>query len=117
MLALRLHLEACTVENVVAVCGAEVGEVQLTVAKDTMLDLSVKTMELSWRSSNAQGFLPGKELYVLANGEIKSPGLLDFKKCHADENPSHSVGGIRFDDKLPFVEEPIEITRSIEVNG
>ncbi|GKB50485.1 hypothetical protein Tco_0932466 [Tanacetum coccineum] len=79
MLALRLHLEACTVENVVAVCGAEVGEVQLTVAKDTMLDLSVKTMELSWRSSNAQGFLPGKELYVLANGEIKSPGLLDFK--------------------------------------
>ncbi|GKB30570.1 putative reverse transcriptase domain-containing protein [Tanacetum coccineum] len=32
------------------------------------------------------------------------------KKCHADEPFSRSLDGLHFDDKLQFVEEPIEIT-------
>ncbi|GJS23681.1 putative reverse transcriptase domain-containing protein [Tanacetum coccineum] len=33
-----------------------------------------------------------------------------FKKCHADEPLAVPLDGLHFDDKLQFVEEPIEIT-------
>nr|GEW02017.1 putative reverse transcriptase domain-containing protein [Tanacetum cinerariifolium] len=33
----------------------------------------------------------------------------NFKKCYADEPLSVSLDGLRFDDKLHFIEEPIEI--------
>nr|GFA51921.1 hypothetical protein [Tanacetum cinerariifolium] len=32
-----------------------------------------------------------------------------FKKCHADEPLAVSLDGLHFDDKLHFVEEPVEI--------
>nr|GFA05219.1 putative reverse transcriptase domain-containing protein [Tanacetum cinerariifolium] len=32
-----------------------------------------------------------------------------FKKCHADEPLAIPLDGLHFDDKLHFVEEPIEI--------
>ncbi|GJY62394.1 putative reverse transcriptase domain-containing protein [Tanacetum coccineum] len=34
----------------------------------------------------------------------------NLKKCHADEPLAVSLDGLHFDDKLQFVEEPIEIT-------
>ncbi|GJU15526.1 hypothetical protein Tco_1143492 [Tanacetum coccineum] len=34
----------------------------------------------------------------------------NLKKCHADEPLSVPLDGLHFDDKLQFVEEPIEIT-------
>nr|GFC16761.1 putative reverse transcriptase domain-containing protein [Tanacetum cinerariifolium] len=33
----------------------------------------------------------------------------NLKKCHADEPLTVSLGGLHFDDKLHFVEEPVEI--------
>nr|GFD09914.1 putative reverse transcriptase domain-containing protein [Tanacetum cinerariifolium] len=33
----------------------------------------------------------------------------DLKKCHADEPLAVSLDGLHFDDKLHFVEEPVEI--------
>ncbi|GKG16104.1 hypothetical protein Tco_0358427, partial [Tanacetum coccineum] len=40
----------------------------------------------------------------------------NLKKCHADEPLPVPLDGIHFDDKLQFVEEPIEITDR-EVKG
>ncbi|GJT74248.1 hypothetical protein Tco_1040973 [Tanacetum coccineum] len=40
----------------------------------------------------------------------------NLKKCHADEPLAVPLDGLHFDDKLQFVEEPIEIT-GCEVNG
>ncbi|GKG00948.1 hypothetical protein Tco_0305653, partial [Tanacetum coccineum] len=34
----------------------------------------------------------------------------NLKKCHADEPLAVQLDGLHFDDKLQFVEEPIEIT-------
>ncbi|GKF12056.1 hypothetical protein Tco_0049982, partial [Tanacetum coccineum] len=34
----------------------------------------------------------------------------NLKKCHADEPLAVHLDGLHFDDKLQFVEEPIEIT-------
>ncbi|GKD05809.1 hypothetical protein Tco_1180783 [Tanacetum coccineum] len=34
----------------------------------------------------------------------------NLKKCHADEPLAVPLDGLHFDDKLQFVEEPIEIT-------
>ncbi|GKF16688.1 hypothetical protein Tco_0061606, partial [Tanacetum coccineum] len=34
----------------------------------------------------------------------------NLKKCYADEPLAASLDGLHFDDKLQFVEEPIEIT-------
>ncbi|GKF97104.1 hypothetical protein Tco_0292925, partial [Tanacetum coccineum] len=33
-----------------------------------------------------------------------------MKKCYADEPLAIPLDGLHFDDKLPFVEEPIDIT-------
>nr|GFD49249.1 putative reverse transcriptase domain-containing protein [Tanacetum cinerariifolium] len=33
----------------------------------------------------------------------------NLKKCHADEPLAVSLDGLHFDDKLQFVEEPVEI--------
>nr|GFA61297.1 putative reverse transcriptase domain-containing protein [Tanacetum cinerariifolium] len=33
----------------------------------------------------------------------------NFKKCHADEPLAVPLDGLHFDDKLHFVEEPVEI--------
>ncbi|GKD17426.1 hypothetical protein Tco_1206584 [Tanacetum coccineum] len=36
--------------------------------------------------------------------------MSNLKKCHADEPLAVPLDGLHFDDKLQFVEEPIEIT-------
>ncbi|GKA83495.1 putative reverse transcriptase domain-containing protein [Tanacetum coccineum] len=51
--------------------------------------------------------------YAKVKAEHQRPsGLLftNLKKCHADEPLSVPLDGLHFDDKLQFVEEPIEIT-------
>nr|GEV31462.1 putative reverse transcriptase domain-containing protein [Tanacetum cinerariifolium] len=35
--------------------------------------------------------------------------LSNLKKCHADEPLAVSLDGLHFDDKLHFVEDPVEI--------
>ncbi|GJV72403.1 hypothetical protein Tco_1492398 [Tanacetum coccineum] len=43
-------------------------------------------------------------------GKLNPRFVGPFKKCHADEPLAVPLDGLHFDDKLQFVEEPIEIT-------
>ncbi|GKF93571.1 hypothetical protein Tco_0283271, partial [Tanacetum coccineum] len=43
-------------------------------------------------------------------GKLNPRFVGPFKKCHADEPLAIPLDGLHFDDKLQFVEEPIEIT-------
>ncbi|GJZ05517.1 putative reverse transcriptase domain-containing protein [Tanacetum coccineum] len=43
-------------------------------------------------------------------GKLNPRFVGPFKKCHADEPLAVPLEGLHFDDKLQFVEEPIEIT-------
>ncbi|GJT18100.1 putative reverse transcriptase domain-containing protein [Tanacetum coccineum] len=43
-------------------------------------------------------------------GKLNPRFVGPFKKCHADEPLAFPLDGLHFDDKLQFVEEPIEIT-------
>nr|GFA19338.1 hypothetical protein [Tanacetum cinerariifolium] len=42
-------------------------------------------------------------------GKLNPRYVRPFKKCHADEPLAISLDGLHFDDKLHFVEEPVEI--------
>nr|GEZ94620.1 putative reverse transcriptase domain-containing protein [Tanacetum cinerariifolium] len=42
-------------------------------------------------------------------GKLNPRYVGPFKKCHVDEPLAVPLDGLYFDDKLPFVEEPIEI--------
>nr|GFB38541.1 putative reverse transcriptase domain-containing protein [Tanacetum cinerariifolium] len=42
-------------------------------------------------------------------GKLNTRYVGPFKKCHADEPLAVSLDGLHFDDKLHFVEEPVEI--------
>ncbi|GJU93739.1 hypothetical protein Tco_1318495 [Tanacetum coccineum] len=82
------------------VCWAEVGEVQLTgpeiVQETTEKIIQIVAYKLE---------LP-EELNRVHNTFYVS----NLKKCHADEPLAVPLDGLHFDDKLQFVEEPIEIT-------
>ncbi|GKA67875.1 putative reverse transcriptase domain-containing protein [Tanacetum coccineum] len=133
-------LRACVIdfgnENVVRLCWAEVGEVQLTgpeiVQETTEKIIQVKErMQASRDRQKSYADLKCKpmEFKVGDNVMLKvSPwkGVLELpeelsrvhntfhvsnlKKCHADEPLAVPLDGLHFDDKLQFVEEPIEIT-------
>nr|GEY70233.1 ribonuclease H-like domain-containing protein [Tanacetum cinerariifolium] len=49
-----------------------------------------------------------EEVYVCQPQGFEDPDYLD-KKCHADEPLAVPLDGLHFDDKLHFVEEPVEI--------
>nr|GEX69800.1 putative reverse transcriptase domain-containing protein [Tanacetum cinerariifolium] len=42
-------------------------------------------------------------------GKFNPRYVAPFKKCHADEPLAIPLDGLHFDDKLHFVEEPVEI--------
>nr|GFB10808.1 putative reverse transcriptase domain-containing protein [Tanacetum cinerariifolium] len=42
-------------------------------------------------------------------GKLNPMYVGPFKKCHADEPLALLLDGLHFDDKLHFVEEPVEI--------
>ncbi|GJW01616.1 putative reverse transcriptase domain-containing protein [Tanacetum coccineum] len=60
---------------------------------------------------NAQGFaLERLELPEELSRVHNTFHVSNLKKCHADEPLAVPLDGLHFDDKLQFVEEPIEIT-------
>ncbi|GJV13374.1 putative reverse transcriptase domain-containing protein [Tanacetum coccineum] len=103
------------------VCWAEVGEVQLTV----MLKVSPwkGVVRFGKRGKLNPGYV-GPFKVLEKNGEVayklELPEELsrvhntfhvsNLKKCYADEPLAVPLDGLHFDDKLQFVEEPIEIT-------
>ncbi|GKF66976.1 hypothetical protein Tco_0193493, partial [Tanacetum coccineum] len=116
---------------------AEVGEVQLTgpeivqettekiiqvkqrmqAARDrqkSYADLKRKPMEFEVGDKVMLGKGVGDVAYKLELPEELSRvhntfHVSNLKKCHADEPLAVPLDGLRFDDKLHFVEEPVEI--------
>ncbi|GJQ94352.1 putative reverse transcriptase domain-containing protein [Tanacetum coccineum] len=83
------------------VCWAEVGEVQLTgpeIVQETTEKIE-KVGEVAYKIE-----LP-EEISMVHNTFHVS----NLKKCYADEPLAVTSDGLHFDDKLQFVEEPIEI--------
>ncbi|GJZ31622.1 putative reverse transcriptase domain-containing protein [Tanacetum coccineum] len=78
------------------VCWAEVGEVQLTVRDKVMLKV------LPWKGVKHFG-KRGK-----LNPRYVGP-LNVWEKCYSNEPLAIPLDGLHIDDKLHFVEEPIEI--------
>ncbi|GJX22786.1 putative reverse transcriptase domain-containing protein [Tanacetum coccineum] len=115
---------------------AEVGEVQLTgpeivqettekiiqvkqrmqAARDrqkSYADLKRKPMEFEVGDKVMLKVLPWKGVLELPEELSRVHNTFhvsNLKKCHADEPLAVPLDGLHFDDKLQFVEEPIEIT-------
>ncbi|GJW78109.1 putative reverse transcriptase domain-containing protein [Tanacetum coccineum] len=94
------------------ICWAEVGEVQLTSPEIVILKVSPwkevvcfgKRGKLNPRSITYKLELP-QELSRVHNTFYVS----NLKKCYADEPLAVLLDGLYFNDKLHFVEEPVEI--------
>ncbi|GJU98714.1 putative reverse transcriptase domain-containing protein [Tanacetum coccineum] len=88
------------------VCWAEVGEVQLT-GPEIVQETTEKIIQVIKRVGDVAYKLElPEELSRVHNTFYVS----NLKKCHADEPLAVLLDGLHFDDKLQFVEEPIEIT-------
>ncbi|GJV84152.1 putative reverse transcriptase domain-containing protein [Tanacetum coccineum] len=115
------------------VCWAEVGEVQLTgpeivqgttkkivqikqrmqAASDrqkSYADLNRKPMEFQFKVLEKVGEVAYKlELPEELSRVHNTFHVSNLKKCYADEPLAVPLDGLHFDDKLQFVEEPVEI--------
>ncbi|GJV39954.1 putative reverse transcriptase domain-containing protein [Tanacetum coccineum] len=100
------------------VCWAEVGEVQLTgpeiVVQETTEKI-IQPMEVLRLEINVMLKVPpGKGFVRFCKRGNQQSQVWDWRpfsqKCHADEPLAVPLDGLHFDDKLQFVEEPIEIT-------
>ncbi|GJR95276.1 putative reverse transcriptase domain-containing protein [Tanacetum coccineum] len=117
-------------------CWAEVGEVQLT-GPEIVQETIEKIIQVKQRMQAARDrqksyadlkrkpmeFVVGDKVMLKVSpwkGVLELPEELsrvhntfhvsNLKKCHADEPLAVPLDGLHFDDKLQFVEEPIEIT-------
>ncbi|GKD02087.1 putative reverse transcriptase domain-containing protein [Tanacetum coccineum] len=98
------------------VCWAEVGEAQLTDQQKSYADLKRKPMEFEVRDRVMLKVLAKvrKVAYRLELPQELSRvhhtfHVSNLKKCYADEPLVMPLEGIHVDDKLQFMEEPIEI--------
>ncbi|GKB78579.1 hypothetical protein Tco_0945474 [Tanacetum coccineum] len=102
--------------------GQKLGDAQLT-GPEIIHEATEKIIQIKSRIQAARSCLRfhlGKRLYVLANGgRLKLPQQLsrvhntfhvsNLKKCLSDESLVIPLDGLGIDDKLHFVEEPVEI--------
>nr|GEX83659.1 retrovirus-related Pol polyprotein from transposon TNT 1-94 [Tanacetum cinerariifolium] len=74
------------------------------------VDLKRKTMEFQVVDKVMLKVLPWKRVVRFGKrGKLNPRYVGPFKKCHADEPLAVSLDGLHFDDKLHYVEEPVEI--------
>nr|GFC19904.1 putative reverse transcriptase domain-containing protein [Tanacetum cinerariifolium] len=73
-------------------------------------DLKRKPMKFQVGDKVMLKVLPWKGVVRFGKwGKLNPRYVGPFKKCHADEPLAVSLDGLHFDDKLHFVEEPVEI--------
>ncbi|GJT59597.1 putative reverse transcriptase domain-containing protein [Tanacetum coccineum] len=73
-------------------------------------DLKRKPMEFQVGDKVMLKVSPWKGVVRFGKRGKMNPSMLDpFKKCHADEPLAVPLDGLNLDDKLHFVEEPVEI--------
>nr|GFA06615.1 putative reverse transcriptase domain-containing protein [Tanacetum cinerariifolium] len=78
--------------------------------KDIYVDLKRKTMEFQVGDRVMLKVSPWKGVVRFGKQEKLNPiYVVPFKKCYADEPLAVPLVGFCFDDKLHFVEEPVEI--------
>ncbi|GKF43307.1 hypothetical protein Tco_0129859, partial [Tanacetum coccineum] len=75
-------------------------------------DLKRKPMEFEVGDKVMLKVLPWKGVVCFGKRGKLNPSVYvsNLNKCHADEPLAVPLDGLHFDDKLQFVEEPIEIT-------
>nr|GEY45956.1 putative reverse transcriptase domain-containing protein [Tanacetum cinerariifolium] len=106
------------------VCWTEVGEAQILVGNKVMLEVSPwkGVVRFGKRGKlNPRHVGPFKVLERVGDVSYKLDlpeelirvhntfHVSDLKKCHADEPLAVPLNGLHFDDRLYFVEEPVEI--------
>nr|GEX36569.1 reverse transcriptase domain-containing protein [Tanacetum cinerariifolium] len=73
-------------------------------------DLKLKPMEFQIRDRVMLKVSPWKRVVRFGKrGKLNPRYVRPLKKCHADEPLAVPLDGLHFDDKLHFVEEPVEI--------
>nr|GEV66105.1 reverse transcriptase domain-containing protein [Tanacetum cinerariifolium] len=73
-------------------------------------DLKRKPMEFQVGDGVMLKVLPWKGVdRFIKQGKLNPRYVRPFKKCHVDEPLAFPLDGLHFDDKLHFVEEPVEI--------
>ncbi|GJX30412.1 putative reverse transcriptase domain-containing protein [Tanacetum coccineum] len=93
------------------VCWTEVGEAQI-LGPELIQETTEKIIQIKQRMQAAQKV--GEVAYKLELPEELSRvhntfHVSNLKKCHADEPLAVLLDGLHLDDKLHFVEEPLEI--------
>ncbi|GJZ67037.1 putative reverse transcriptase domain-containing protein, partial [Tanacetum coccineum] len=95
------------------VCWAEVGQVQLT-GPELVQETTEKIIQIKQRMQVA---CDRQKCYVDLSLELLEElsrvhnifHVSNLKKCYADEPLAVPLDGLHFDDKLQFIEEPVEI--------
>ncbi|GJY11258.1 hypothetical protein Tco_0379443 [Tanacetum coccineum] len=89
------------------VCWAEVGQVQLT-RPEIVQETTEEIIQIKQRMQVARD---RKKSYANLKPEQGSQyvHVSNLKKCYADKPLAVPLDGLHFDDKLQFVEEPVEI--------
>nr|GEW83313.1 hypothetical protein [Tanacetum cinerariifolium] len=90
------------------VCWAEVGEVQLT-GPELIQETTKKIILIKQRIQAAQDRQKSYADLKRKPMEFEVEDRVMLKKCYADEPLFMSLEGIHIDNKLQFVEEPVEI--------
>ncbi|GJR11835.1 putative reverse transcriptase domain-containing protein [Tanacetum coccineum] len=108
------------------VCWTEVGEAQI-LGPELIQETTEKIVQIKQRMQAARDrqksyadlkrkpmeFQVGDKVMLKVlpwKGVVPQTGEVKPQKCHADEPLAVPLDGLHFDDKLRFVEEPIEIT-------
>nr|GEZ42038.1 putative reverse transcriptase domain-containing protein [Tanacetum cinerariifolium] len=95
------------------VCWAEVGEAQLTgpeMNQETTKKIILIKQRIQATQDRQKSYADRKlELPQELNRVHHTFHVSNLKKCYADEPLAMSLEGVRIDDTLQFVEEPIEI--------
>nr|GFB98010.1 putative reverse transcriptase domain-containing protein [Tanacetum cinerariifolium] len=77
---------------------------------ESYTDLKRKPMEFQVGDKVMLKVLPWKGVVHFGKrGKLNPRYVGPFKKCHSDEPLAVSLDGLHFEDKLHFVEEPVEI--------
>ncbi|GJY50315.1 putative reverse transcriptase domain-containing protein [Tanacetum coccineum] len=91
------------------VCWAEVGQVQLT-GPEMVQETTEKPMEFQVGDRVMLKVSPWKGVVRFGKrGKLNPRYVGPFKKCYSDEPLAVLLEGLHVDDKLRFVEEPVEI--------
>nr|GFB87171.1 putative reverse transcriptase domain-containing protein [Tanacetum cinerariifolium] len=90
------------------VCWTEVGEAQI-LGPELIQETTEKIVQIKHRMQAARDRQKSYADLKQLNRVYNTFHVSNLKKCHADEPLAVPLDGLHFDDKLHFVDEPVEI--------